>query len=421
MKKKVIVKGPALSASGYGEHARFILRALRIQEDKYDIYLHNINWGSTSWLFEETEEREWMDNLIKKTMNYISANKGTVAFDLSLQVTIPNEFEKIAKVNIGVTAGIETTKVAPAWLQKSNEMDKIIVVSNHAKYGFENTTYPLVNENQEHVSDLRCEVPVEVIGYPVRKHQEASIDLDLETDFNFLSVALWGQRKNMEKTVINFLKEFKDEEVGLVLKTSLSSGCTYDKLGMENVLKNLTSTVPDRKCKIYLLHGRMSEEELTALYRHDKIKCMLSLAHGEGFGLPLFEAAHNGLPIISTDWSGQLDFLYAPQQDKKGKTKNKGLFGKVTYELNKVQKESVWENVITPDSMWAFPKDTSAREKMRSVYKDYQLAVNKAKKLQQHVLEEFNSDKMHQKVLDSLNPSQEQESWEAEIGDISEV
>ena len=229
MKKKIIVKAPALSASGYGEHARFVLRALRQQEDKYDVYLHNLNWGKTSWIFEDNSERQWIDSLVQKTAEYLQNNKGTARFDISLQVTIPNEFEKIAQINVGITAGIETTKVAPEWLQKCNEMDKIVVVSNHAKYGFENTKYPLVNEKQEHVSDLTCNTPIEVVGYPVRQHEPAKIDLELSTDFNFLSVALWGQRKNMERTVLNFLEEFKDEEVGLVLKTSIRGGSTYDK------------------------------------------------------------------------------------------------------------------------------------------------------------------------------------------------
>ena len=33
MKKKIIVRAPVLSRSGYGEHARFVLRALRTKED----------------------------------------------------------------------------------------------------------------------------------------------------------------------------------------------------------------------------------------------------------------------------------------------------------------------------------------------------------------------------------------------------
>ena len=35
---KVILRAPVLSQSGYGEHARFVLRSLRSQPDKFDIY-----------------------------------------------------------------------------------------------------------------------------------------------------------------------------------------------------------------------------------------------------------------------------------------------------------------------------------------------------------------------------------------------
>ena len=66
--KKVIVRGPALSRSGYGEHARFLLRALR-SSGEFDIYLINTPWGSTSWRFEDDEERDWIDSLLLKTID----------------------------------------------------------------------------------------------------------------------------------------------------------------------------------------------------------------------------------------------------------------------------------------------------------------------------------------------------------------
>ena len=420
MKKKVIVKAPALSASGYGEHARFVLRSLRAREDLFDIYLHNITWGKTSWIFEDSEERQWMDQLIKKTAEYLQERQGKPAFDISLQVTIPNEFEKIATKNIGVTAGIETNKVSPQWLEKVNQMDKLVVVSNHAKYGFEATTYPMYNNEKVHVADLKCEVPIEVVGYPVREFDQADVDFKFDTSFNFLTVALWGQRKNMVKNIENFVEEFKDEEdVGLILKTSLTSGSTYDKIQMRRVINSILAKYPERKCKVYLLHGRLSENEMATLYQHESVKCMLSLAHGEGFGLPLFEAACVGLPIIAPDWSGQIDFLYAPQKDKKGKEKMKGMFAKVAYDLRLVQQESVWEGVLQKDSMWAYPKDSSAKQKMREVYKNYPIAVKKAKTLKEHVHTAFASDVMHEKMATAAYPEEERKLHD-EINDMFE-
>ena len=129
--KKVFVRGPILSRSGYGEHARFLMRSLRKYEGRlFDIYAHSTNWGHTGWEIEDDEERQWLDNIFKKTQEY-AAKEGK--FDLSLQVTIPNEWEKLADINVGVTAGIETTMVAPIWLQKAWDMDKIITISQHSK------------------------------------------------------------------------------------------------------------------------------------------------------------------------------------------------------------------------------------------------------------------------------------------------
>ena len=136
MRKKVIVRGPAMSMSGYGEQTRFALRSMREHEDKFDIFLENIPWGRTGWIAEESEETQWIQMLMAKTHHY-AQQQGQ--FDISLQITIPNEFAKMAPVNIGYTAGIETTKVSPQWIEKAKIMDKIIVVSNHSKHVFDNT------------------------------------------------------------------------------------------------------------------------------------------------------------------------------------------------------------------------------------------------------------------------------------------
>ena len=123
MKQQILLRGPILSQSGYGEQARFALRALKSREDIFDIYIAPVNWGQTGWISLDNDERAWIDEKIKKTHTH---NQQGGKYDISIQVTIPNEFEKLAQVNIGYTAGIETTKVAPAWIQKSNEMDKIV-------------------------------------------------------------------------------------------------------------------------------------------------------------------------------------------------------------------------------------------------------------------------------------------------------
>jgi GT2 family glycosyltransferase len=399
MKKKIIVRGPALTQSGYGEQCRFALRSLREYEDEFDIYLVPVSWGNTSWHYEDTEERRWLDEIILKTVQYQQSG-GT--YDMSLQVTIPNEWERLAPVNIGYTAGIETTKVAPQWLEKTQVMDRIIVVSNHAKSVFESTSYKATNSRTGEEVDMYCQTPITVVNYPVRDFEPIPVDLELDYDFNFLTMAQWGPRKNLENTVRWFVEEFKDEEVGLVVKTSIASNSILDKGHTEKRLASLISQYEDRKCKVYLVHGNMKEGELTSLYKHPKIKAMVNLAHGEGYGLPLFEAAYNELPVIAPDWSGQCDFLFAPvKEGKKKKEKLKPLFAKVAYNIRPVQPEAVWNGVIQADSMWCYPMENSYKGRLREMVKDYSKFKTQAKKLNKWIRNTFTAADLYEEFAEA--------------------
>jgi glycosyltransferase involved in cell wall biosynthesis len=403
MKKKILVRGPVLSRSGYGEQTRFAIRSLRAHEDKLDIFIIPTSWGKTGWIWEENEERTWMDEKIRDTALY--AKQGG-QFDVSLQVTIPNEWEKIAPINIGYTAGIETTKVAPQWIEKSYMMDKIIVTSNHAKQVYEDTTYEATDKNTGQViKDFRCQTPIEVVNYPVRSIGNSdSLDLDIETDFNFLVSSQWGPRKNIDNTIKWFVEEFHDQEVGLVVKLNWHNDSINDRVATQRRLKGLLQQYnQDRKCKIYLLHGSFTDQEMADLYVHPKIKAFVSLTHGEGYGLPLFEAAYHGLPIIAPDWSGHLDFLYMPVKDKKTKKERmKAMFTKVDSILGVIPPDAVWDGVLQADSMWCYSDQGSYKMRLREMRSKYDHKKAQAKKLQEWILDNFESSKMHDKFFDAL-------------------
>ncbi|HCY80906.1 MAG TPA: hypothetical protein DHV22_04500, partial [Xanthomarina gelatinilytica] len=71
MKKKILLRAPLLTRSGYGEQSRFALRSLRTREDVFDIYIQPLEWGKTSWIALVDEEREWIDKTIEKTIAHI--------------------------------------------------------------------------------------------------------------------------------------------------------------------------------------------------------------------------------------------------------------------------------------------------------------------------------------------------------------
>tara|TARA_Y100000034_G_scaffold132464_1_gene195501 strand:+ start:1115 stop:3094 length:1980 start_codon:yes stop_codon:yes gene_type:complete len=395
MKKKILVSGPALSRSGYGEQTRFALRSLRQYEDFFDIYLINLPWGQTGWLPVQNEERNWIDSLIMRTVT-AQQNKDN-QYDMSLQITIPNEWQKLAPVNIGYTAGIETTKISSEWVEKSSMMDRIIVVSNHAKYGFDNTSYEAVNNTTgEIIRDFKTTTPITVVNYAHRHFEPENIDLKLDYDFNFLTIAQKSPRKNLSNTVRWFVDEFRNDEVGLIIKSNIKSNSTVDRHFSENDLKGLLGDYKDRKCKVYLLHGDMTDEEMTSLYQHKKVKGLINIAHGEGFGLPMFEASYNELPVVAPSWGGQTDFLYAPVKDKKkNKSKMKPHFATVDYALQQVQPEAVWDKVLIAESMWCFAHQGNYKAQLRDVYKNYGYYKSMAKKLKKHILKTFTEEKQY--------------------------
>jgi len=409
---KVLVRGPVLTRSGYGEHVRFILRALREIEDRLDLYVIPLGWGQTGWVIDNDDERMWLDSIIKKTT--IAVNNNNLAPDVSIQVTIPNEWEKIAPVNIGVTAGIETTKVAPIWLEKSNLMDLIIVPSQHAKNTLVNTTYEVtMQQTGQVIPDYRCVTPVEVVSYPVKNFDDMDINLDLETDFNFLAIAQWGPRKNMVNCVEWFVEEFIDKEVGLVIKTNLAKNSILDRNHTLSGLKNILNQekYKDRKCKVYLLHGDMTDQEIHQLYRNPKIKALVSTTHGEGFGLPLFEAAYEGLPVIAPWWSGHVDFLNMPAIGKKGKVKKKSMFAKVDYVLAPVQDQAVWDGVVQRDSKWAYADQGSFKIRMREVFKDHGRFKKQATQLKKYLNENLTSKNQNEKICSLISEFEVYQEW----------
>ena len=145
-------------------------------------------WGGTNWIFEDSEERKWLDQLINKTLPILEQQKQNPQiplFDMSLQVTIPNELTRLAPQNILYTAGIETDRACSLWLAKCYELaDKIIVISEHAKKGL---LTPIKAQDQfGNETDYVLEKPIEVVHYPVKNISTKQIELNLETDFNFL-------------------------------------------------------------------------------------------------------------------------------------------------------------------------------------------------------------------------------------------
>ena len=331
---KVLVRGPALSNSGYGEHCRSLLRYLSSTE--HEVYLINVNWGTSGWIIETGAERDWIDELIMSTAKKVRS--GDADFDISFQVQLPSEWQKLAPFNIGVTAGSESTSVSDSWNLAAKEVDAVIVPSNHAKNSFS-------EEYRDKIS---------VVPFCTRTVETEEMNLGLNTGFNFLTIAQWSPRKNIEQCIYAFMQEFQNEDVGLVLKLNYQGNSNIDRQYIKEGMSRLVSSV-DSKCKVYLLHGNLRESQIRGLYENSNINSYVSTSRGEGFGLPLFEAAQSGLPVVTPYWSGVCDFL------------SKENITEIEYDMVQVGEDNA-QNMMNPESSWCEASVESIKSALREAY-----------------------------------------------------
>ena len=404
MNKLMLICAPVSSRSGYGDHARDLVRSL-IAHDKYDIHIMDVPWGSCPRnALDKTVERD--NIIITRLLKQPQLDRQP---DVYIDIRIPNEFQQLGKFNIGITAGIETNAVSQAWIQGCNKMDLIIVPSEHSKAGFLDTVYDRVNNTpdgkQEVVGQLKLEKPIEVLfegaDDKIWKPLESQ-DIDSEffnwlndevpEKFAYLIVGQWGKggygedRKDIGKTIKVFYEAFanKKKQPALILKTN---GATYSIIDREeclNKIKQVKKMFPaDWKLpNVYLLHGDLSVEEMNYLYNHPKIKSLVSFTHGEGFGRPLLEATMTGLHVIATGWSGQVDFL-KPECSMM-------LNGK----LDKVPQSAVWKDIIIPESSWFYVDENMGYRAYTQSFQEREVIKRHGKTLMEINRNEFTLDAM---------------------------
>jgi hypothetical protein len=398
MKPVFVISCPIDTYSGYGARSRDIVKAI-IKTDKYDVKILPQRWGATPWGFIEDHKNEW--GFLQ--LHILTEPKLTQQPEIWAQITIPNEFTPVGKYNIGITAGIETTAVKGEWVEGCNRMNLVITSSEFAKKTFESMNYEVKNKQGQTQGVLKLTTPIEVIFegantdlYKViEQNQIKTINLDsIKESFAYLFVGHWTQgdfgedRKNVSLLVKAFYETFKNKKnkPALILKTS-GAGSSY--MDRDTILKKINQIKKSVNSKdlpsIYLLHGDFSDSEVNELYNHSKVKAMVSLTKGEGFGRPLLEFSLTKKPIIASGWSAHAEFL-SPEFTValKGEVKPVGA--------------SAINDWVIKDSQWFNVDPAQVGHYLKDVFENYKKYTDGAKRQAFKSKTEFSWDKMFEKV-----------------------
>jgi glycosyltransferase involved in cell wall biosynthesis len=365
--------------------------------DLFEIRIDSCSWGSTpkTALQEDTEYNKWILAHIVKTI--------PATPDVYVQVTVPNEFQKIGRFSIGITAGIETTMASKEWVDGCNRMDLIITTSTFSKEVLLQTVYNETdNLTGKLVKQHKIEKPIEVlfegVDTEIYNNKFSGLDVGINEDFCYLFVGHWlkgtlGQdRKDVGMLIKCFSEAFKDEESqpALILKTSSASFSVKER---ENFKKKITDLVKGIKNPppIYLLFGELTDKEMNELYNHPRVKAMVTLTKGEGFGRPLLEFSMTGKPILASNWSGHKDFLPMDKAVMLGGS------------LTEVH-ESVVDTFIIKGSKWFTPNYGEVAEIMKMVKDDYDTFYGNSQVLMEENREKYSMEKMTEKFESIITP-----------------
>tara|TARA_B100000700_G_scaffold322964_1_gene425719 strand:- start:3260 stop:4426 length:1167 start_codon:yes stop_codon:yes gene_type:complete len=374
--KNVIIRAPLLSCSGYGVHSRQIFKWLLTRKD-FNVVTQVVSWGTTSWMIDPNLE----DGLIGEVMNRSRPLSDNA--DITFQVQLPDEWDpKLGKFNVGVSAFVETDRCNPDWIKRIDLMDLVIVPTEHVRDTIMRSGSP--------------RTPVVVIPESYLEEIDQNpepLPLELDTKFNFLVLGQftgndpYNDRKNLLCTLKWMFEVFKDDpDVGIIIKTNHGRGTKIDReITRQKVVSVINEIRKGPYPKLHLLHGNLTSSEIASLYRVESIRCLVSLTRGEGFGLPILEAASSGIPVIATNWSGHLDFL------------NLGKFIPINYSIVEIPSNRVDGRIFVDGLRWADPDENDFKKKVKKFRDNYLKPSQWASELSSRLKDTFSQSAINMK------------------------
>lgn len=360
--------GPVFDGSGYAEAARNYV--LSLHKKGYPVTLAPISFEKARP--ELGEEGKILYSLVNNQINY----------DKVIVHSTPDLWERWTnfegnKYVIGYTVW-ETNKLDPRWTQACNKVDEVWLPCkwNMEVFRDSGVTTPLYKiPHAIDVPDLEA--------LPSFNLQGISQDC-----YVFYSIFQWQERKNPYGLLSAYNAAFTGiDDVVLILKT-YNRDQSSDLESVKKLILDFRKYIHlDNYPKIMLLVENMSREGILAL--HNRGDCFVLLQRSEGWGLPHFEAAACGNPIITPGYGGQTDFL------------NDDNSYLVNYTLCPVT-GMAWSSYYRGDQLWCEPDLEHAIKQFRHVYANREEAVEKGRKARRLVEDNFTWDKVGDLMLDRL-------------------
>lgn len=267
--------------SGYASSARAMLEAL----DKNKVYTSYKYIYGAGTVFP-VEEPASSDSYL---LEMIRARKFDQA-EIQLAYAQGDAFYRnTGKYKIGFTM-LEVDGLPKEWVRQANLMDEVWVPSNFNKQTFLE-------------SGVKKPIHIIPLGIDPNYFSPEIVGHKIPEIYTFLSIFEWGERKAPEILLKAFSDEFHiNEPVALICKTNnFDPSVSIPQLVSELHLRPNGGRIVIGQNRI------LKRYELGVLYR--SADCFVLPTRGEGWGMPILEAMASGLPVISTNWSSQTDFI----------------------------------------------------------------------------------------------------------------
>jgi glycosyltransferase involved in cell wall biosynthesis len=196
-----------------------------------------------------------------------------------------------------------------------------------------------------------------------------------------------------------FLETFKNKasQPALILKTQSATPSIMDREEMLDKIRAIQAAIPGKLPSIYLLHGEFTDDDMNELYNNPKVKTLVSFTKGEGYGRPLLEFTTSQKPVLTTGWSGHVDFL------------NPDMSILLPGKLTQVHPSAVVPNMILAESSWFAVDENVASDALTELHKNYKKWNDGAKRQAYRSRSEFSLEKMAEKIngiIDNKVPKQ---------------